>query len=73
MGGTCCGGCCTARPDLPSELKDLFHQLSGVSLAREAISLSVPEGATSAVERRFAHSNSSSGEARIPFLTTQAV
>lgn len=56
MGGTCCGGCCTARPDLPSELKDLFHQLSGVSLAREAISLSVPEGATSAEERRFAHS-----------------
>lgn len=52
-------------PDLPSEIKDLFHQLSGVSLARGTISLSVPKGATSTKELRFAHRNSSSGEAGI--------
>lgn len=72
MGGTCCSGRRTARPDLPSELKDLFHQLSGVSLARGTISLSVPRGATSTEELRFAHRNGSSGEAGIPFLITQA-
>lgn len=52
-------------PDLPSEIKDLFHQLSGVSLARGTISLSVPKGATSTKELSFAHRNSSSGEAGI--------